>query len=318
MAASVPSDTPARFRAAVRAGDADAVAALMAEDVVVHGPVTRRMAFRGRDEVRELFAVVMANVDDLRYVEDVGDDHLRVLTLHGRRGRHRYEEAVLMRLRDDGLIAELRIYVRPLPGTVAMAAAFAPALARARGGRVRAAVLTVLLAPIRALLLHGDALAVRLLGRAHPPVAVREVPAAATRPLRRAVLRPHQTLEDLAAHEPPRAYAVGAFVAGDGAQPIAVGLVGPDGQDDGGWRIRGMATAPAHRGHGAGAAVLRALVAHADSAGATRVWCNARTPARSLYERAGFRVVSDEFELPEIGPHVVMELRRDGQSRPPA
>jgi predicted GNAT family N-acyltransferase len=39
------------------------------------------------------------------------------------------------------------------------------------------------------------------------------------------------------------------------------------------------------------------------------VWCNARTPARAFYERAGFRTVSDEFELPEIGPHYVMELR---------
>jgi predicted GNAT family N-acyltransferase len=42
------------------------------------------------------------------------------------------------------------------------------------------------------------------------------------------------------------------------------------------------------------------------------VWCNARTPARSLYERAGFTVASDEFELPEIGPHLVMELAAMG------
>jgi predicted GNAT family N-acyltransferase len=33
-----------------------------------------------------------------------------------------------------------------------------------------------------------------------------------------------------------------------------------------------------------------------------------RTPARSLYEQAGFRVSSEEFELPGIGPHVLMEL----------
>jgi hypothetical protein len=158
-------DTPGRFRAAVHAGDADAVAALMAEDVVVHGPVTRLMTFRGRGEVRELFAVVMANVDEIRYVDDIGDDQVRVLTLEGRRGRHRYEEAVLMRLDEQQRISELRIYVRPLPGTVAMAAAFAPALARSRGQRVRAVLLHLMLAPVRALLLHGDALGVRLLRR---------------------------------------------------------------------------------------------------------------------------------------------------------
>jgi predicted GNAT family N-acyltransferase len=39
------------------------------------------------------------------------------------------------------------------------------------------------------------------------------------------------------------------------------------------------------------------------------VWCNARVRARSLYERAGFTVVSEEFDVPEIGPHLVMECR---------
>ena len=87
---------------------------------------------------------------------------------------------------------------------------------------------------------------------------------------------------------------------------VAVGFVAPEG-GPGAWRIRGMATAPAARGRGAGAAVLDALVSHALGNGATRVWCNARDAARAFYERSGFRVVSDEFEVPEIGPHYVME-----------
>jgi ribosomal protein S18 acetylase RimI-like enzyme len=70
-----------------------------------------------------------------------------------------------------------------------------------------------------------------------------------------------------------------------------------------------MATAPSARRSGAGSAVLDALVAYAIARGASRVWCNARTPARSLYERAGFCVVSEEFELPDIGPHFVMERK---------
>jgi hypothetical protein len=162
---SPAAQTAERFREAVYANDPDAVAALAAEDVVVHGPVTTHMAFHGREEMRELFTVVMANVDDIRYVEDVGDDRLRILTLEGRRGRARYEEAVQMRVDDDGLICELRIYVRPLPATVAMAAAFAPALARVRHGRVRARMLWLLLLPVRAMLMRGDALGVWLLKR---------------------------------------------------------------------------------------------------------------------------------------------------------
>jgi GNAT superfamily N-acetyltransferase len=134
-------------------------------------------------------------------------------------------------------------------------------------------------------------------------VPVREVSLAATRPLRQAILRPHEPVESLAADEAADAFAVGAF---DGAELIAVGLIAPDGEP-GGWRVRGMATAPHARGSGTGAAVLDALLRHAASRHASRVWCNARTPARSFYERAGFRVTSHEFELPQIGPHFVME-----------
>jgi glycerate kinase len=108
----------------------------------------------------------------------------------------------------------------------------------------------------------------------------------------------------MAADEQPDAFAAGIFA---GSELIAVGLVAPDGEP-GSWRIRGMATSPHARGGGAGTAVLEALVEHARRQDAVHVWCNARTPARSLYERAGLRVASEEFELPGIGPHFVMEM----------
>jgi len=133
---------------------------------------------------------------------------------------------------------------------------------------------------------------------------LRTVPLPETRTLRREVLRPHQRVEDLAGHEPAGAVAFGAF---QGSDLVAVGLVGPDGEP-GDWRVRGMATAPQVRGRGAGSAILHALVQHAIAHGAKRVWCHARTPALTLYQRAGFVVASDEFEEPNIGPRYRMEL----------
>jgi ribosomal protein S18 acetylase RimI-like enzyme len=136
--------------------------------------------------------------------------------------------------------------------------------------------------------------------------AIRAVDPAATRPLRQRVLRPHESLEELASHEPPGVHAIAAFT--DTGELVAAGFVCPDG-GPGAWRVRGMATDPQHRGQGAGAQILDRLVEHAIEQGATRVWCNARTPALGLYERAGFERESEEFEIPGIGAHFVMALR---------
>jgi ribosomal protein S18 acetylase RimI-like enzyme len=140
-------------------------------------------------------------------------------------------------------------------------------------------------------------------------VTIRAVTAAETRPLRHAVLRPHQRPEELVyeSDDAPDTLHAAAIEAGEivGTATIArAPHPGDPGPAD--WRIRGMATAPAARGRGIGAALLQACLDHARERGGGRVWCNARTPAIALYERAGFAVEGEEFELPDIGPHVVM------------
>lgn len=132
---------------------------------------------------------------------------------------------------------------------------------------------------------------------------VHEVPLAQTRALRQAILRPHETVAQMAGEEAADAVAFGAFT--DGAL-VAVGLIAADGPP-GSWRVRAMATAEHARRRGAGSAVLAALVAHARARGGARVWCNARIAAVTFYERAGLHVASEVFEIPQIGAHVVME-----------
>lgn len=66
------------------------------------------------------------------------------------------------------------------------------------------------------------------------------------------------------------------------------------------WQLRGMATAPAWRGRGVGAALLREV--HRRMAD-QRLWCNARVPAIGFYERHGWTCVSDVFDVPTAGPH---------------
>jgi GNAT superfamily N-acetyltransferase len=134
-------------------------------------------------------------------------------------------------------------------------------------------------------------------------ISVVQIPVEQTRALRQSVLRPHESLDQLAADEPGDVYAAGVFR--DGAL-VAVGFAAPDGPP-GSWRVRAMATVAEERGRGLGAAVLEALVRHVREHGGVRVWCNARTPARAFYERAGFHATSQEFEIAPIGAHFVME-----------
>jgi len=73
------------------------------------------------------------------------------------------------------------------------------------------------------------------------------------------------------------------------------------------WQLRGMATAPDYRGVGAGKILLRlAEEAVTKESGIRLLWCNARTGAVGFYEKQGWKIVSDEFTIPGVGPHFKM------------
>ena len=145
-------------------------------------------------------------------------------------------------------------------------------------------------------------------------VEIRSITAEESRPVRHAVLRPGRPLEELIYAEDDAADTlhVGGFVE---SELVAVARVSreppPWGADGDAWRLRGMATVPEHRDAGVGSRLLARCVEHAASRGGTLVWCNARVRAQPFYERAGFRPTGEPFDVPGIGPHVMMvrELR---------
>lgn len=139
-----------------------------------------------------------------------------------------------------------------------------------------------------------------------PPPEVRPIPPEATRGLRHEVLRPHQPPATIVYdhEEHPDTLHLGAFA---GEELVGIGTIHPDGE--GVFRIRGMAVRDGRRGGGIGAAILEGLVAHARTRRASRIWCNARTPARTFYARAGFVEIGEVWDEPHLGPHVRMELR---------
>ena len=127
---------------------------------------------------------------------------------------------------------------------------------------------------------------------------------ATTAPLRRLVLRPHWTLEQVLAQADDAPHVAvfsedGALVACASVRPEPM----PDDPRDGDWRLRGMASDPELRGRGYGAVALAAALDHARAHGGRRIWCNARTGALGFYVKHGFTVVGEEFDLPDAGPH---------------
>lgn len=141
-------------------------------------------------------------------------------------------------------------------------------------------------------------------------VAVLSVPAAAVRPLRQTVLRPGQPADSCVypGDNDPRTVHFAAYLDG---QLVGIASLYAEGRPEGapaepGWRLRGMASAPEVRGVGVGRAVLQACLDHVAGEGGGEVWCNARTPAIGFYAAAGFEIVSEPFDIPGIGPHVVM------------
>ena len=135
------------------------------------------------------------------------------------------------------------------------------------------------------------------------------VDAATVRPLREQVLRPGQSPEQLA-YEGDDAPDTRHLAIRVESELVGVASVLRNGHpsdprpDD--WRIRGMATRAGMRGRGIGAALLEGCERHAREENGARLWCNARRDAQRFYERAGFGVEGDEFEIPTLGVHYVM------------
>ena len=129
--------------------------------------------------------------------------------------------------------------------------------------------------------------------------------------LRHAVLRPGLPAAS-AAFDGDVAPDTRHFGAFDGRTAIACLSFMRRDRDGEAYQLRGMATAAAVRGAGVGRALLRfADEALAAETGIRGLWCNARVESIGFYERVGWRVVSDVFEVPGVGPHRVMV-------RPPA
>lgn len=141
-------------------------------------------------------------------------------------------------------------------------------------------------------------------------ITVRSIVVAEAFPLRRYLLRPMlpAAASRYSGDDHPDALHLGAFADLGGVEEL-VGVVSFLPQTEKGevsrqeYQLQGMVTLPAVRNQSIGARLTDHGIALLAKRGATRIWCNGRTPATSFYVRLGFRAVGDEFVTPGTGPH---------------
>jgi hypothetical protein len=108
------------FRAAVEAGDHEAMVAQLAPDVVFHTPVRFRPV-EGRDAVAQVLLAVTRVFSGFRYTDELAaGDGTQALVFEAVVGDREAQGLDLLRMNADGLIADFTVMVRPLSAALAV------------------------------------------------------------------------------------------------------------------------------------------------------------------------------------------------------
>lgn len=121
-------------------------------------------------------------------------------------------------------------------------------------------------------------------------VEIRVIPVEAALPVRRAGLRPGESLDSVRIEDDAEGLHLRAFLEGELVSVASLFV------RDGKAQFRKFATLPALQGRGIGGQLLKRMIAKAREGGATEFWCNARLDALSIYQRAGLRPVGEVYE----------------------
>jgi hypothetical protein len=113
-----------RLRIALQAGDVQAAAELLAEDIVFHSPVTFH-PFIGRETVTRLLGEVVQVFEGFRYVDELSSGSTHGLILRAHVGDREIEGLDLLRLNEQGLVADFTVMLRPLSALLPFAQAMA-------------------------------------------------------------------------------------------------------------------------------------------------------------------------------------------------
>jgi hypothetical protein len=104
---------PHPFRRAAEAKDLELLAETLREDVVLHSPILFR-GFEGREVVAQVLTHVAATLEDLTYIDELAGERTVALRFKARVEDRELEGIDFLELDDEGRVAELTVFMRPM------------------------------------------------------------------------------------------------------------------------------------------------------------------------------------------------------------
>lgn len=138
---------------------------------------------------------------------------------------------------------------------------------------------------------------------------VKQIEAKDTYYLRNNILRPNRPVETchFEGDFDEQTFHLGAFIDDELASIASFYFIKNDQVPDSyQYQLRGMATLDNFQGQGLSSALLRTAFPIIKNNNVDVLWCNARVSAIGFYEKVGFKTISEEFDIPDVGPHVLM------------
>jgi hypothetical protein len=109
---------PHPFRLAAEAKDFDLLIETLREDVELHSPILFR-GFEGREIVGQVLTHVAATLEDLTYVDELTEGDTVALRFKAQVGDRELEGIDFLELDEDGRIAVLTVFMRPMSALTA-------------------------------------------------------------------------------------------------------------------------------------------------------------------------------------------------------
>lgn len=141
--------------------------------------------------------------------------------------------------------------------------------------------------------------------------SVEIVPVEEIKTLRQLVLWPHLTIEGCEI-DPDRLEDTYHVVVKDNDTIVCCGTFLVEAKDHFSaskqYRLRAMGTHPHYRKNGLGKMLIEFTIEHLKALNVDLIWCDARIVATGFYEKMGFSISGEQYEVPIIGPHYLMYI----------